>query len=287
MTLISILFISTTLLLITYIATHTLPTNTRSREEKFEIETTPYAAWSIALLAISAITFSLLTITKTKLETDIGIIGDFFGGVLNPTFSLITIFILLRVSKLQSIEFRKNTDSLQHQKETYTLEKFENTLFKLTDQLEKHAENFDTIKIELPDGSIKTKSKRENLTKRLWDLSTQSHFKNAPTRKKYALIKEAIEKETKTASDQNIAMIKRLCLTIDHIEKSSLTKDRKKFYYALINASIPIRTIYLVSMYAIPYKGKTAPRKKIKLSGLAKPVKEELFYIDLIKKYYK
>ena len=255
--------------------------------DKLEIEATPYAIWAIAALAIAIFIFVILLTTHKKIDTDIGVIGDFFGGLLNPTFSLITILILLKVSQIQSTEFRKNTVSIQSQKEIYKLEKFENTLFKLIDQLEKHAETFDTITTKNKNYETKTISKRSSLTQSLEKLTGDQEFQSLPLKHQYAAIKKIIERESRKASDQNIAMVRRLCLSIDHIENSKLSIEQKSFYYKLILISVPIRTIYLASMYAIPLKGRRSPRKTIKKSGLTKSVKSDLYYIELIKNHYK
>ena len=281
-----ILLASLSIVLIAYISINILPDNDRKIEEGLEIKTSPYATWAIATLAIVLVIFFTLIATNQKIETNIGVIGDFFGGLLNPIFSLITILILLKVSSIQSAEFKKSASSIQSQKEIYKLEKFENTLFKLVDQLEKHAENFDAITKKNPDNSTKTISKRQSLTQSLEKLTSEETFANLPIKKQYSLIKELIFKESKKASDQNIAMVRRLCMAIEHIDKSKLSKEKKSFYYNLLMISVPIRTIYLASMFALPLKSKRPPRKIIKKSGLTKRVIPDLYYIDLIKRYY-
>lgn len=67
-----------------------------------------------------------------------GTMGDFFGGVLNPTFSLFGLLALLVTIILQSKElsqstkeFSKSSKALNDQSESIKLQNFESTFFKL------------------------------------------------------------------------------------------------------------------------------------------------------------
>ena len=49
---------------------------------------------------------------KLLVITDLGAIGDFFGGLLNPTFSLLALFALLATIKIQSKALKVSSDEL-------------------------------------------------------------------------------------------------------------------------------------------------------------------------------
>ncbi len=110
--------------------------------------------------AITIVTFVifvyLLTLPNLKepFKTigDMGALGDFFGGILNPTFSLIALFALLATIKIQSKalnisseelkltrnelsltrgEIAKATTAQQEQSQSIKIQNFENTFFNM------------------------------------------------------------------------------------------------------------------------------------------------------------
>lgn len=113
----------------------------------------------IASIILGAILISYLY-SKTGLgfeistAGDMGAIGDFFGGLLNPIFALIGLFALLATIKIQSKalnvsseelinsrkelaltrrEIGKATKAQEEQSSSLKLQNFENTFFKMID----------------------------------------------------------------------------------------------------------------------------------------------------------
>lgn len=108
-----------------------------------------------------------------------GQMGDFFGGMLNPIFSLLGLVFLLvtivqnqRELNLSRLELKESKEALKDQAITLKKQKFEDTFFSLLDQLnralekiseEKSSDNYSYIDIltikyigELPDGVFST-----------------------------------------------------------------------------------------------------------------------------------
>lgn len=280
-----ITLISTTLLLLTYIITYTNPNTLNKILNTETLTTTPYSAFAITLLVIAIAAFTILLSSETKIDSNIGIIGDFFGGTLNPTYTLITIFILLRVSRIQNIEFKKNTELLEEQRKIIALEKFENTFFKLTEQIERLATDFDKAPNADSKNPEKTESKRLNIERRLDRVTQHANFKNLSKTKQHSTIYKEIKAELRNDFDSNLAFIRTLTLTIEHIEKSKLPNQQKNFYYNIILAGIPISTIYLAAIYSITVKAKRH-RRAIKKSTLTKTIRKKLFYTEAISNYY-
>ena len=107
---------------------------------------------TFALIAIFiAVLVYIFTLTgldiSIKDTTDLGTIGDFFGGLLSPTFALIGLFALLATIKIQSKELKltrkelkksskslkKQSDSFKIQNKSIAHQNFENTFFKMLD----------------------------------------------------------------------------------------------------------------------------------------------------------
>lgn len=281
MTYVAIFFIATTLLFML----NTLTSDSKQAINPLDSRSPSIQASYLIILSIGA--FLAIAYHDIQITADVGVIGDFFGGILNPAFSLIAIFILLKISKVQHEEFRRNTENLEQQRDTFALEKFENTLFKLIDQIEKHSHEFDVVRKKLADGTTKTTSKRTNLTNKLEKLCNEPSFTTLPRHQRLRKIKEIIKKERTITGDENAAMVRRVRLALQHIDRSNLTEDQAKFYSNLLVLSLTIRTTYLVSMYALTFRGgKDNPRKLIKKFGLARAIKPELFFIEEIKGYY-
>ena len=99
---------------------------------------------------------------------DLGAVGDFFGGILNPTFALIGLFALLATIKMQSKaldisseelvnsrkeleltrkELFKSANAQQEQSESIKQQNFESTFFNMLDLHNKNIDNISLVKL--------------------------------------------------------------------------------------------------------------------------------------------
>lgn len=127
-----------------------------------------YAILALVLVIIIYIFLITGPDLQIKINTDLGTVGDFFGGVLNPVFGLLGLFALLATIRIQSQELKnsreelelsreelgKSANALKEQSESIKLQNFENTFFKMIDlhneivnnlvltQVLKHSSNF-------------------------------------------------------------------------------------------------------------------------------------------------
>lgn len=112
--------------------------------------------WLLLLLAVGAFVFGLYlarTIYCMYIENffDIkpvgegrdawGQMGDFFGGMLNPIFSLIGVLFLLYTIFQNRQELKKTSEALRDQAATLKKQKFEDTFFALLGQLNNFSGN--------------------------------------------------------------------------------------------------------------------------------------------------
>jgi uncharacterized membrane protein len=125
--------------------------------------------WMALIVAVLvSLSFVLLYGKKLRFENNIGQIGDFFGGLINPVLSFLALLVLLRTTLIQTVEARKTTRFMSLQQGIMEVEKFENTFFQLLDRVEKYCEVHFRVK-----ESSKAGDKIEVLSKSLQSKRTQ------------------------------------------------------------------------------------------------------------------
>jgi|GEM_PF-6545699 len=259
------------------------------RTQKSDTESSRYNEaifFAATAIAASIATFFIINGLEIKLSSDAGVIGDFFGGVLNPTLSLIAITLLIKISKTQTIEFRKSIDTLTAQNNIYKIEKFENTLTIIINKLEKQSDRFLTKTITTPNGK-KTQSRAKLLRDRLEKL--QSSIAQQGNVSELTICKRAIseiKKERSSHPDQTTAFLSTVKLALELIEKQDIPNKEKKFYYRLFNSSLESRAKYLVCMLALASK-RPELRRLLKISATGKGIKEDLYISKVIREHYK
>ena len=109
---------------------------------KTQKEENPYCyAWFVAIIFISLILiYGVIFIGQLKPENkaDLGVLGDYIGGVLNPIISFIALLFLIKTFttqkeafELQKEELELTREELKKQNETMEFQRFETTFFNL------------------------------------------------------------------------------------------------------------------------------------------------------------
>lgn len=101
---------------------------------------------ALVVAAVVLLSFVILYGKKLSFENNIGQIGDFFGGLINPVLSFLALLVLLRTTLIQTVEARKTTRFMSSQQCIMEVEKFENTFFQLLDRAEKYCEDHFRVK---------------------------------------------------------------------------------------------------------------------------------------------
>ncbi|MBF4207476.1 hypothetical protein EI533_07020 [Pseudomonas donghuensis] len=98
-------------------------------------------AW-VALVFVFFIVCLFVYFGENKLSVpeNVGQIGDFIGGLTNPVLSFLALLVLLRTTRIQTLESRKTTAFMKAQQKLLEEERFENTFFHLLSQLESYCE---------------------------------------------------------------------------------------------------------------------------------------------------
>lgn len=95
---------------------------------------------ALVVAAIVLLCFVTLNGKKLNIENNIGQVGDFVGGLINPVLSFLALLVLLRTTLIQTVEARKTTSFMASQQKILEAEKFETTYFQLVDRVEKYCE---------------------------------------------------------------------------------------------------------------------------------------------------
>lgn len=91
--------------------------------------------------ALVALLFVTLYGKPLNINNNIGQVGDFIGGLINPVLSFLALLVLLRTMQIQTSEARKTTGFLESQQKMLELERFEGTFFQLLDRLDNYCES--------------------------------------------------------------------------------------------------------------------------------------------------
>lgn len=198
-----------------------------SREDVQPLDT-GFIAW-VALVFVFIIVglFVYFGENLPKIPTDIGQIGDFVGGLTNPVLSFLALLVLLRTTRIQTLESRKTTNFMRAQQEILEIEKFESTFFQLLNQLETHCErHFREI--------IGGKSKGDTISARLWG----SYNELAELSKDDQL--EAARKHTSFIADDPLGIIlaQRAMRIVKFIDDSKISKKKLASYAEILRDTI-------------------------------------------------
>jgi hypothetical protein len=198
-----------------------------------------------------------------------GTMGDYFGGLLNPIFSLLGVFMLLitlfqnqKELALSRKELKKSNKALGKQAETLEKQRFEDTFFSMLDQLNKTLDKIVSERIsyrgaDKPEniGSIVDRTK-ESLFGRHWDFllnnSGPSLIRESkeyllgvdPTLNQYFRILYQVLKFVSTNSPVTL-LAGRFEISILENTKAS---DSEKFYSNIVRSCVPENVYYLLGV---------------------------------------
>lgn len=123
-----------------------------AKEDDYGTKFLEHLAWVAVGAAAVVVAFFIGNFARQGFSTDPaewGQFGDYVGGLLNPTFSLIALLVLIKTMHLQvkelnqaHQEMKNSADALKAQQETMELQRFETTFFNLCEQIKKQSIHF-------------------------------------------------------------------------------------------------------------------------------------------------
>ncbi|MCC6076939.1 hypothetical protein ACFPTX_04485 [Pseudomonas sp. GCM10022188] len=234
--------------------------------------------YSGTIVAIIIATFITTQLEEIEINGDIGQVGDFVGGLLNPIFSFMALIVLLRTTKIQIQEIQKSSEALLQQKEVTEREKFENTFFKLIDRFEDFCTQYTRAVIN-DDGTTRAVFIRGQIKEISQLIQPQE-----PTKEQVKKIKKEIDKLFHKSLDNNISFMRRGFLALYFIDDSKLKPNEKEFYarYFFDSFAKNERYIFIMFAYAIGTRSKALTRKY----GIGENIKPALYISEHIEKYF-
>lgn len=199
---------------------------------------------SIAIMVFVVYSYMLYQSTVFPNSTDRadwGATGDFLGGILNPTFAFLALFMLLATLYQTQKDLTLTRKELADQVSTQKQQRFENTFFSLLDQHNKFADAVKNTKYKIPWSEMN---------------SSISDKKDMP---------EKVRTKFREDVDNNHIEIKTYCTFLYQILKfiyeqhedgrKGQVSERMKFYSNLIRASIDLNLGEIILVNSICTSG--------------------------------
>lgn len=210
---------------------------------------------ALVVAALVLLFFVMLNGKKLNIENNIGQVGDFVGGLINPVLSFLALLVLLRTTLIQTGEARKTTNFMASQQKILVAEKFETTYFQLVDRVEKYCELYLRVQSE------ETNEKRSMVSyvvRRI--LSKRSEFDLMSTKEQLKAVNKHV---CELVENDNFSIfILRAIRVVNMIADSGLPKDQKLHYMELFRDTVLPEERVVFSCYMF-FKSKSV-RKKIK-----------------------
>ena len=205
---------------------------------------------------------------------NLGQVGDFIGGLINPALSFIALIVLLRTTLIQTGEARKTAQILLEQQRLFEVERFEASYYALYDRLDGFAEKY--ARVATSDGSTLIKKLVNKQRDRREALNA------LPLRQRY---KGVIEYFTSTMIEDKS---KKLCLAMrrvfDHIDSSDLSLAKKRYYAKLFFDAV--EPAELVLFLNCAFSAWPSTRKRLRKYRPARNIHAHKFMVDLIADYF-
>lgn len=234
----------------------------------------PLMTWgALVLAAIVILGFVVLYGRPMRLDNNIGQIGDFVGGLVNPILGFLGLLVLLRTSLLQTVELRKTTELMVEQKRIMERERIDTSFHKLLDRYEVRANKYLR---EIQGDRVFSRVKLNELMGRREELKGLSPREEV--------------KKIRSISDEVFALDKLILCFEDALKvfnvvfNSGLTEREKDEYYSVFfDALEPAEAILLLSYAFVNWK---LARRRFKKHLSVANYKQEFFISDLVYNYY-
>lgn len=207
-----------------------------------------------------------LAVNTTR--ADWGVMGDFFGGTLNPLFSLLGLMMLMttlvqnqKELELSRKELRKSNRALKTQASTLEKQRFEDTFFSLIDQFNKILERIvsDDVRYDHQGRPSKLSSTAQQLKQQIIGTSRVHPIFGAEHSlahiKEQMLTENAILNQCFRILYQVLKLIATKCpetnlgreFNVTNLE-STVTSATEKFYSNIVRSFVPENVYYLLAI---------------------------------------
>ncbi|ONH50941.1 hypothetical protein SAMN04490182_2034 [Pseudomonas cedrina] len=204
----------------------------RSSDENIPPISNALMVWlALVIAGLVLLSFVALYGRRLNLDNNIGQIGDFVGGLINPVLSFLALLVLLRTTLIQTGEARKTTDFMRQQQTILESEKFEATFFQLLDRAEKYCEIYLRTK---PDENGKAKSKADKACEDI--LARREEFSGKSVKGQLKLAKAHVNAVLEHDVFMNFFF--RAARVVNFVNNSNIPDDNKSSYLGVFRETL-------------------------------------------------
>lgn len=227
--------------------------------------------------------------TGQIINSNLGTVGDYFGGLLNPIFALLALFALLATIKIQSEELKltreemkKSNDVLDKQSKSIKKQNFEDSFFNLLKKFNFKVDNDFDFKSDSED-NLNRFTRFEKIRYKLYEYHEyyEKEGDKVTSEHTYDCLFE-FEIKTKRLDEY----FRYLFFIIDFVEDSFLSNNEKEFYLRILFRDLTYNEEFLLFYHCLTFEVYNKYKKMIEHYSLFERVSHKsLIYprIDLIK----
>lgn len=211
---------------------------------------TGFIAWvALVFVFIVVMLFVYFGENPPSIPNDVGQVGDFIGGLTNPVLSFLALLVLLRTTRIQTLESRRVSKFMQGQQKLMEEERFENTFFNLLSQLEMHCEKHFR-------GIVGDKSTGRVISEKL--CGKYKEFGELPKVEQLIAANDLVER---VGSGTNcIILAQRAMRVVGLIANSRVPKGRRKAYANILRDTIYPDECIIIASYCFVHGDESARR---------------------------
>ncbi|WP_313401736.1 hypothetical protein [Stenotrophomonas sp.] len=227
---------------------------------------------AVVFLIVAASFFILYHFDIDLTGTNLGQIGDFIGGILNPAFSFLALIAILFSISVQEKELTDSINSLQRQEAILQTQAFESSFFNLLTLLRNRRQEIRSVEVRGKEHNYADAFGLTVLRKRK-ELSVLTKFQ--AHRRAKVIMKEM----TKDSGD---TLIKHFSLIVTTVNSAPLTEKQRLHYLRIAKSDFTHAEICMLANVALRTRGVRQKLRELKFVG----IKDEFLISPFLDDYY-
>lgn len=208
-------------------------------------------------------------------QTNIGQVGDFVGGLLNPVLSFLALIAIVYSISVQEKELTSTVSSLQAQEEIFKVQNFENSLFNLlTMQRNRRGEQLEVVGGRDVKICVRLAAELRTERQRIESLGVSK-------RRAHALAKKSVKQIS--SGDASQLMLNQVIMINRLLRSAGLSDKQFRRYIELAFSDFHVCELVVIVNIAINYRFLRKFIKKHKLSN----INDQHCLSPLMNSYYK
>jgi fumarate reductase subunit C len=203
---------------------------------------------AVSMLLLVLVMFLFLVFLDVKVDSDIGQIGDFVGGLLNPILSFLALIAILISISIQERELGTTSSALLKQEKNLKIQTFESSLFNLLNllRLRRAGDSYHE------DGRLVKYAVKQSFDIRDYIIELKNQNPDISDRELHKKAGLYVEESMDTANAANIYY--QLHVVADYIDRAELSDTEKIHYYSLVMSDFDQNELVVLLNYITKYK---------------------------------